>query len=270
MSPVLSPRRLGQLFAGLVLFGASTALMVAAGLGLASWDVLHQGLARHTGLPLGRIVIIVGAAVLLAWIPLRQRPGIGTAANVVVVGLAADATLAVLPAPHALAPRYALLLGGILLNGVATGLYVGAGLGPGPRDGLMTGLSARTGRSLRRTRTGIEVAVLAAGWLLGGTVGVGTVLFAAAIGPLAQFFITRFDLDPAADLAVDPAADPDPPGDHDAPPARHHQHDPSRTDRDRRRRLGARPGSRTRWLRGRLGRSGRDRPAFPRRTRSSV
>ncbi|WP_395994323.1 membrane protein YczE [Catenulispora acidiphila] len=250
------PRRLVQLFAGLVLFGASTALMVASGLGLASWDVLHQGLARHTGLPLGHVVIGVGALVLLAWIPLRQRPGFGTAANVVVVGLAADATLGVLPTPHALAPRAALLVGGIALNGVATGLYVGAGLGPGPRDGLMTGLAARTGRSLRLTRTGIEVAVLAAGWLLGGTVGVGTVLFAAAIGPLAQFFIARFTLNP--------------PGDRHAPLARHHQHDPSRTRRDRRRRLGPRPGPRARWLRGRTRRPGRDRLAVPRRTGSSL
>ncbi|MEY9862465.1 putative membrane protein YczE [Catenulispora sp. GAS73] len=259
-TPAPLPRRLAQLFAGLVLFGASTALMVASGLGLASWDVLHQGLARHTGLPLGRVVIVVGALVLLAWIPLRQRPGFGTASNVVVVGLAADATLGVLPAPHALTPRVALLLGGIALNGVATGLYVGAGLGPGPRDGLMTGLSARAGKSLRLTRTGIEVAVLAAGWLLGGTVGVGTVLFAVAIGPLAQYFIARFDLNPT----------PNPTGGHHAPPAHHHQHDPSGTDRHRRRGLGARPGPRTRRLRRRSGRPGRDRLAVPRRTGSSV
>ncbi|WP_370342464.1 YitT family protein [Catenulispora sp. MAP5-51] len=251
MSPNIA-RRLVQLFAGLVLFGASTALMAVSDLGLASWDVLHQGLARHTGLPLGQVVIVVGALVLLAWIPLRQRPGFGTAGNVVVVGLAADAVLGLLPPVHALVPRAALLLGGIVLNGVATGLYVGAGLGPGPRDGLMTGLAARTGRSLRGTRTGIEIAVLAAGWLLGGTVGVGTVLFAAAIGPLAQFFITRFDLDP--------------PGGHHAPPARHHQHDPSGKGRDRRRRLGAHPGPRARRLRGRARRSGGDRPAVPGRT----
>jgi len=256
MSPASYPRRLAQLFAGLVLFGASTALMVASGLGLASWDVLHQGLARHTGLPLGRVVIVVGAAVLLAWVPLRQRPGIGTASNVVVVGLAADATLGLLPPVHALVPRAALLLGGVVLNGVATGLYVGAGLGPGPRDGLMTGLSARTGRSLRLTRTGIEVVVLAAGWLLGGTVGVGTVLFAAAIGPLAQFFIARFDLNPT--------------GDPHEPPARHHQHDSSRPDRNRRRRLGARLGAGARRLRGGPGGSGGDRLAVPGRTRSSV
>jgi uncharacterized membrane protein YczE len=257
MSPASYPRRLAQLFAGLVLFGASTALMVASGLGLASWDVLHQGLARHTGLPLGRVVILVGVAVLLAWVPLRQRPGVGTASNVVVVGLAADATLGLLPPVHALGPRVVVLLGGIALNGVATGLYVGAGLGPGPRDGLMTGLSARTGRSLRLTRTGIEVVVLGAGWLLGGTVGVGTVLFAVAIGPLAQFFIARFDLTSDS-------------GGHHAPLARHHQYDPSRAGGNRRRRVGARLGAGARWVRGGAGRSGGDRLAVPGRTRSSV
>jgi uncharacterized membrane protein YczE len=192
------PHRLTQLLLGLALFGVSTALMVRADLGLASWDVLHQGLARHTGLPLGRIVVIVGAAVLLIWIPLRQRPGLGTLCNVLVVGPVADLTLGLVPPVHALLPRAALLLVGIALNGIATGLYVGAGLGPGPRDGLMTGLSARTGMSIGRTRTAIEVVVLAAGWLLGGTVGVGTVLFAAVIGPLAEFFITRFDLTASA------------------------------------------------------------------------
>jgi uncharacterized membrane protein YczE len=202
MSPTLGvvrtlapfPYRLTQLFAGLALFGVSTALMVRSGLGLASWDVLHQGLARHTGVPLGRIVVVVGAVVLVLWIPLRQRPGLGTLCNVLVVGPVADATLGLLPPVHAVAPRAVLLVAGIALNGVATGLYVGAGLGPGPRDGLMTGLAARTGVSIGRARTGIEVVVLAAGWLLGGTVGVGTVLFAVAIGPLAEFFITRFDL----------------------------------------------------------------------------
>lgn len=185
-------RRMAQLYAGLVLFGFSTALMVRSRLGLAGWDVLHQGLAARTGLSIGTVVVAVGALVLLAWIPLRQRPGLGTVSNVVVVGLAADAALDLLPGPSAVAPRAALLAAGILLNGVATGLYVGAGLGPGPRDGLMTGFAARTGRSLRRVRILIEAAVLAAGWLLGGSVGVGTVAYAVAIGPLAQAFIARF------------------------------------------------------------------------------
>jgi uncharacterized membrane protein YczE len=184
-------RRLVNLYAGLVLFGVSMALMVAGGLGLAPWDVLHQGLAERTGIPFGWVVNIVGAIVLLLWIPLRQRPGIGTVSNVIVVGLAADAALALLPEPRHLAIRAGFLAAGVVLNGAATGLYIGARLGPGPRDGLMTGLAAR-GHSIRLMRTGIEVAVLAAGWLLGGTVGVGTVLYAVAIGPLAHVFIPLF------------------------------------------------------------------------------
>lgn len=185
--------RLVNLYLGLVLFGLSMALMIAADLGLDPWDVFHQGIAERSGIRFGFVVILVSAAVLLAWIPLRQRPGIGTLSNVVVVGLAVDAALAVLPEPEHLAVRWTLLLVGIVLNGVATGLYVGAGLGPGPRDGLMTGL-ARRGRSIRVVRTSIEVAVLAVGWLLGGTVGVGTVLFAITIGPLVHFFIPRLSL----------------------------------------------------------------------------
>ncbi len=184
-------RRLVNLYAGLVLFGVSMALMVAGGLGLAPWDVFHQGIAERTGIPFGWVVNIVGAIVLLLWIPLRQRPGIGTVSNVIVVGLAADAALALLPEPRHLALRAGFLAVGVVLNGAATGLYIGARLGPGPRDGLMTGLAAR-GHSIRLMRTGIEVAVLAAGWLLGGTVGVGTVLYAVAIGPLAHVFIPLF------------------------------------------------------------------------------
>lgn len=183
-------RRLVNLFAGLALFGLSIGLMLAAELGLAPWDVLHQGLAVQTGLPIGWVVNLVGAAVLLLWVPLRQRPGIGTVSNVIVIGLAVDATLAVLPTLHALAPRIALLVLGVLANGVATGLYIGAGLGPGPRDGLMTGLASR-GHSIRLVRTTIELTVLSAGWLLGGTIGAGTVLYALGIGPLAHFFIPR-------------------------------------------------------------------------------
>ncbi|GAA1927800.1 membrane protein [Streptomyces durmitorensis] len=186
-------RRLSRLFVGLVLFGVSLALMIDAGLGVSSWDVLHQGLARSSGLPFGWVVNGVGVLVLLAWIPLRVRPGIGTVSNVLVVGLVADAALAVLPSPGDIAVRVPLLLAGIALNAVATGLYVGAGLGPGPRDGLMTGL-ARRGISIRAARTAIEVLVLTAGWLLGGTVGVGTLLFAVAIGPLTQLSLRRFGL----------------------------------------------------------------------------
>ena len=183
-------RRLVSLYAGLVLFGVSMALMLASGLGLGPWDVLHQGLAERTGLPIGWIVVGTGAVVLLLWIPLGQRPGLGTVSNVVVVGLAVDAALAVLPQPRHLLARLTFLVGGVVANGAATGLYLGAGLGPGPRDGLMTGL-ARRGHSLRLVRTVIELLVLAVGWLLGGTVGVGTVLYAVTIGPLAQYFIPR-------------------------------------------------------------------------------
>jgi uncharacterized membrane protein YczE len=175
---------------GLVLFGVSIALMVRAGLGLPSWDVLHEGLSRRLGLPFGWMVNAVAVVVLLLWIPLRQRPGVGTVANVVLVGVAADAALAVLPPVDTAAVGAALLAAGVVLNGIATGLYIGAGLGPGPRDGLMTGLAER-GYSIRRARTAIELTVLAVGWLLGGTVGVGTVVYAVAIGPLAQHFIPR-------------------------------------------------------------------------------
>jgi uncharacterized membrane protein YczE len=188
------PRRLTQLFAGLVLYGVSMGFMIESRLGLDPWDVFHQGIAEHTGLSFGTVTIIVGAAVLLLWIPLRQKPGIGTVSNVVVIGLAVDGALAVLLTPDTMAARVAFLLSGILLNGVATGLYIGARLGPGPRDGLMTGYVARRGArtSIRRTRTVIEVTVLAVGWLLGGTVGWGTVAYALAIGPLAHVAIPLF------------------------------------------------------------------------------
>lgn len=187
-------RRLTQLFAGLTLYGASLALMLRAALGLDPWDVFHQGLSTHIGLSFGMLVNAVGALVLLAWIPLRQRPGIGTIANVLTIGTAVDLTLLVLPAPEGLAARAALLAAGVVLNGVAGALYIGAGLGPGPRDGLMTGIVRRTGWSIRRVRTGIEVVVLATGWLMGGTLGVGTVLYAFAIGPLVQFFLPLFEV----------------------------------------------------------------------------
>lgn len=187
-------RRLTQLFAGLVLYGASMAMMIRSGLGLNPWDVFHQGLSRLTGLSFGTVTIAVGVVVLLAWIPLRQRPGIGTVSNVVVIGLVVDASLALLPSGGPLPARIALLVVGIVGNGAATGLYLGARLGPGPRDGLMTGLVARRpGWSIRVVRTAIEVGVLAAGWLLGGTVGLGTVAYALAIGPLAQLFVPVFD-----------------------------------------------------------------------------
>ncbi|WP_214401357.1 YczE/YyaS/YitT family protein [Pseudonocardia lacus] len=182
-------RRLPQLLGGLALYGLSMAMQIRAGLGLNPWDVLHEGLSKNVPLSFGAITAVTGVTVLLLWIPLRQRPGIGTVANVAVIAVAVDAALFVIPAPDALPARIALLVGGVLLNGVATAAYVGARLGPGPRDGLMTGLCARTGWSVRVVRTGIEVVVLATGWLLGGTVGVGTVLYALAIGPLTQLFL---------------------------------------------------------------------------------
>ncbi|MFC8520081.1 YitT family protein [Streptomyces sp. NPDC057257] len=191
-------RRLIQLYAGLALYGASSALLVEAGLGLEPWNVLHQGLAELTGLTIGVVSIIVGAAVLLLWIPLRQRPGLGTVSNVFVVGLAMDGTLALVPAVHSLAVRVPLLLAGIVLNGAATGLYISARFGPGPRDGLMTGLHRRTGRSIRLMRTAVEVAVVVTGFALGGTVGIGTVLYAVSIGPLAQLFLRVFDVPSAS------------------------------------------------------------------------
>ena len=183
--------RLAQLYGGLVLYGVSSSLLVLAGLGLDPWDVFHQGLARHTPLAIGTWAIVVGAVVLVLWVPLRQRPGIGTLSNVVLVGGTMDVVLGHVHAPHAMAARVACLVCGVFLNGVATGAYIGAGLGPGPRDGLMTGLAAR-GHSIRVVRTGMELAVLATGWLLGGTVGVGTVLYALAIGPLAHVFVPLF------------------------------------------------------------------------------
>jgi uncharacterized membrane protein YczE len=185
-------RRLVRLYVGLVLYGASSALMIRAELGLDPWDVFHQGLSRLTGVSIGVVSIVVGAAVLLLWWPIRQRPGLGTVSNVFVVGLAIDATCRLLPHCEALALRVPLLVAGVLLNGVATGLYITASFGPGPRDGLMTGLHRTTGRSLRLVRSGIEVTVLAAGFALGGGVGAGTVLYALSIGPLAQFFLRFF------------------------------------------------------------------------------
>lgn len=194
MVPRPVTRRLVQLVVGLVLYGATMGLMVRSGLGLDPWDVLHEGLAGLTPLSFGTVTILVGAVVLLAWIPLRQRPGIGTVANVVLIGLAADATLWLVPVPEHLALQVAYLVAGIVGNGVAGGLYIGAGLGPGPRDGLMTGLVRRTGRSVRLVRTSLELTVLSLGWLIGGTVGLGTVLYAVSIGPLVQLSLRWFTI----------------------------------------------------------------------------
>lgn len=183
-----------QLYCGLVLFGSSIGLMVQSGLGLPPWDVLHQGVARHTGLSIGTVSIVAGAAVLLLWVPLRERPGLGTVSNVLLVGLAMDATIWLVPPPEGLPLRIPMLAAGVVLNGAATGLYISARYGPGPRDGLMTGLHCVTGRSVRLVRTGIEATVLASGLLLGGTAGAGTVVYALGIGPLSQLFLRVFAL----------------------------------------------------------------------------
>ncbi|MBI4901706.1 MAG: hypothetical protein HY829_14695 [Actinobacteria bacterium] len=188
------PRRLAQLLAGLVLYGWSMAMMVRSRLGLDPWDVFHYGLARHVPLTFGQVTIAVGAVVLLAWIPLRQRPGIGTLLNILVIGIAADLGLSVMASPHGLLGRRVLLVGGIVLNGLAGGLYVGAHLGPGPRDGLWVALTRRYHLSVRLVRTVIELTVLGVGWLMGGVVGVGTVLYALSIGHLNQFFLARLEV----------------------------------------------------------------------------
>ena len=183
--------RLPLLVAGLYLYGASLAMMVRGSLGVAPWDVLHVGVARYVPLTLGQTVIVLSFVVLLLWIPLRERPGLGTLANALLVGLSTDLTLGLLAAPAAWWARAGLLAGGILLNAVATGLYIGSQFGRGPRDGLMTGLVRRTGLSVRVVRTSIEVTVVALGWLLGGPLGAGTVLYAVLIGPLVQVLLPR-------------------------------------------------------------------------------
>ena len=182
-------RRLPQLYVGLVLYGVSLAMMVRGDLGLAPWDVLHSGLIRHVPITLGQAVVLMSFVVLVLWVPLREMPGLGTISNAVAVGLSADATLALLGRPDALALRTGLMVGGVVLCGLASAMYIGAQLGRGPRDGLMTGLHRRTGLSLRLVRTALEVAVVLVGLTLGGVLGLGTVLYALAIGPLTQLWL---------------------------------------------------------------------------------
>jgi len=186
-------RRVPRLLGGLVLFGLGIALMVRADLGLGPWDVLHQGVSERTGIAIGNVTILTGMVVLLLWIPIRERPGLGTLLNVLVIGLVVDGTLAVVDAPDALWQRIAFLVAGIFVFGPGSGLYIGSGLGPGPRDGLMTGL-ARRGHPLALVRTGIELTAVVVGWALGGTVGIGTVAFALTIGPCVHFFLSRLRL----------------------------------------------------------------------------
>jgi len=189
-------QRAVRLLAGLVLFGLAMALLLEAQAGLDPWNVFHQGVARHVGLSIGQVTVLSSLALLLAWIPLRQRPGIGTVANALVVGPVIDLGIALLPAARGVAEQIAFMVAAILAAAVATGLYVGAGWGPGPRDGLMTGLADR-GVPLGAGRAGIELTVLVAGWLLGGSVGVGTVAFALAIGPLVHRTVPWLAVDPA-------------------------------------------------------------------------
>ncbi len=195
-------RRLPRLVAGIVCLGTGIALTLLAELGLSPYDVLHQGLSEVTGLSFGTVVVVLGLVILLLWIPLGQRLGIGTVLNTLTVGFTVDAWMRVLPEPGSLALRWAYLLAGIVVVALGIGLYIGAGLGPGPRDGLMTGIAAK-GHPIWLVRTGLELLALAAGWLLGGDVGIGTVLFALGIGPLGHYFLARFHLGVAA-------ADPDP------------------------------------------------------------
>jgi uncharacterized membrane protein YczE len=179
------------MYIGLALYGVAIALEVRARLGLDPWDVFHQGLARVLGISIGTCVIVVGGVVLLLWIPLHERPGLGTISNVIVIGVAIDVALGFLPVPNGMTLRLVTLVGGIVLCGIATGAYIGAGFGPGPRDGLMMGI-ARRGHSIRLSRTVIEVSVLVVGFLLGGQVGLGTVAFAVSIGPIAHVTIPLF------------------------------------------------------------------------------
>ena len=195
-------RRLPQLFVGLLIYGVSLAMLVRGGLGVAPWDVLHLGIVEHTGLSLGTVLVVIAFVVLLLWIPLREKPGIGTIANALVIGPATDATLAIIDRPDALVWRFALMLGGVVLCALATAMYIGAQFGRGPRDGLMTGLVRRTGLSIRLIRTGLEVSVVIVGLLLGGPLGVGTVVFALTIGPLTQWML------PAWTVSLEPVEEP--------------------------------------------------------------
>lgn len=187
-------RRLPQLYAGLVLYGLTAACLIRSRLGNTPWDVLHQGIATHLGVSIGTVTIAVSALVLLGWIPLRQLPGLGTLSNALIVGLATNLGLAVIPAPRALLDQIALMVVGIGANAVATAMYIGARFGPGPRDGLMTGLHRRTGRPVWIVRTSLEVCVVVAGIALGGVFGVGTVLYAVTIGPLVQPLLPLFEV----------------------------------------------------------------------------
>ncbi len=211
LRPVTDLRvRLPRLVVGLVLLGTGIAFMVAADLGLSPWSVLDQGISEHTGIPIGSVSILVGAVVLAVWIPLREKPGLGTVLNILLIGATIDLVLLVLDTPDGLLLRVAYLVIGVFLWGPGSGLYIGAGLGPGPRDGLMTGLAVRGIGSIRLVRTGLELTALMAGWLLGGTVGIGTLAFAVTIGPNVQLFLHRLTIDRGYQLPPPPPPAPPP------------------------------------------------------------
>lgn len=202
-------RRIPQLVLGLVLYGVSMALLIRGALGVMPWDVLHQGAERHIPLSFGQIVIVISLGVLLLWIPLRQSPGLGTVLNAVLIGIVVDPVLSWIHEPSGWAAKIGLMTAGLLLNGLATAMYIGAQLGPGPRDGLMTGLARRTGRSIRLVRTAIEVVVVGFGWLLGGVFGLGTIAYALLIGPITQALLPFFTVE-LATTSADGATAPTP------------------------------------------------------------
>ncbi|MFG3558322.1 YitT family protein [Micromonospora sp. NPDC047557] len=199
-------RRVPQLFIGLALYGFSLSAMVRASLGVNPWSVLYEGLQKHTPLSFGTISAVLGVFVLLLWIPLKQAPKLGTVANIIILAFSSDLGLSLIPRHPDLLVRIGLLVGGVLLNGLSVAIYVGARLGPGPRDGLMTGAATKTGKSIRLVRTMMEITVLAAGWLLGGTVGIGTVLYALAVGPITQALLPLFTYRSADQALRRPAA----------------------------------------------------------------
>ena len=207
-------RRLPGLLAGLVVFGVGIAVMAASGAGLGPWEVLHQGIASRIGMELGTVSILVGIPVLALWWPIGERPGLGTALNVAVIGPATNVALPILPRPTEAVAQLAMSAAGVILIGIGSGLYLAADLGAGPRDGLMTGLHHRFGWSIRRTRTAIELTALAGGFLLGGTLGFGTILFAFGIGPIVQALLRVIDREGRVDRSRRPdlAAELEAPG----------------------------------------------------------
>ena len=192
LSTAILPRLPG-LLAGLLTFGLGISLMVEAGLGLGPWEALHQGISVRTGIPIGTVSILLGIPILALWWPLGQRPGIGTLINVAIIGTATNIGNLLIPTQHELPAQVAMMLAGVVVIGIGSGLYLSADLGPGPRDGLMVGLHRRFGWSIRRARTLVELSALGVGWVLGGTIGVGTLAFAFGIGPIVQVMLGIFD-----------------------------------------------------------------------------